>query len=81
MDDVVVKNITAKEYNDEYYPKIEAAQSFLQCFEHAIKKTDSYDEVMKQLRCIGYSEELIQTLSFALECYRRTLVAECKKNK
>lgn len=77
----MVENITVKEYNEEYYPKIEAACSFLQCFEHTIKKTDSYDEVMKQLRCIGYSEELIQTLYSALECYRSTLIAECKKNK
>ena len=76
----MTENITVKDYNEEYYPKIEAAHSFLQCFDHAIKKTDAYDDVMKQLRCIGWSEELIQTLSSALECYRNTLIAECKKN-
>lgn len=72
------RKMTVQKYNDEYYPKIEAACSFLQCFEHALQKTGSYDEVVRQLRCIGWSEELMQTLSTALECYRNTLIAECK---
>lgn len=75
----MAEKITVKEYNEEYYPKIEAALSFLQCFDHTIQKTGSYDEVMRQLRCIGWSEELMQTFSSALECYRSTLIAECKK--
>lgn len=71
--------MTVKEYNEVHHKKINAAHSFVSCLDHAVQKSGAYDEVMRQLRCIGWSEECQQTIKTALEVYRQSLLDQLKK--
>lgn len=66
--------MTVQEYNKEFLPKIDHANGFICNLEHAMQKTSDYDECMKQLQCIGWDEELKETIKTALEYYRKSML-------
>jgi hypothetical protein len=68
--------MTVKEYNKEFLPKIYHATGFIHNLEHAMQKTEDYDGAMKQLNCIGWSDELKETIWKALECYRKQAISQ-----
>lgn len=61
--------MTVEEYNKVFLPKIDHASGFVHSLEHAMQKTNDYDEAMRQLNCIGWSDELQETMKTALEFY------------
>ena len=77
--------MTIKEYNTEFYPKINRADMFIRSFESSIRHMDDTkvdkDEVYKQFRIRGYSEEVKNTISVALEFYRKVTLMGCEKEK
>ena len=64
--------MTVQEYNKEFLPKIDHANGFICNLEHAMQKTNDYEESMNQLQCIGWDEELKETIKVALEFYRKS---------
>lgn len=62
--------MTVRDYNEEFLPKIDTASVFIHSLNHAIAKTNDVDECMRQLGCIGWSEECKETIKIALEYYR-----------
>lgn len=52
-----MKNIMIKKYNEKYYPLINNTSIILHSFDHAIKKAGAYDEVMNQLKILGWNDE------------------------
>lgn len=75
--------MTIKEYNTEFLPKINRADEFVRSFESSIRHMDDMkvdkDEVLKQFKIRGYSEEVKNTISVALEFYRKSTLNSCKK--
>lgn len=55
-----MSNLTVPEYNKIFYPAWNKARSFVECFEHALQKSD--DNARKQMECIGWDEETKQFL-------------------
>lgn len=76
--------MTIKEYNTEFYPKINRADMFIRLFESGIRHMDDTkvdkDEVYKQFKIRGYSEEVKNTISVALEFYRKAILNSCKED-
>lgn len=70
-----------KEYNQTFHPLYESAICFLQNIPHAIEKTPDSDEAMKQLRCIGYNDKLVNFIRAALDSYRETTLSKLKNCK
>lgn len=68
--------MTIKEYNTEFSPKVDKAYGFICNLEHAMQKTDTYKEAMKQLQCIGWSEELKETIHTALNLYKKSILKD-----
>lgn len=64
--------MTVQEYNKEFLPIIDHANGFICNLEHAMQKTSDYEESMKQLQCIGWDNELKETIKTALEFYRKS---------
>jgi len=62
--------MTIKEYNEEFGRKISRAMCLIMVVENAFKKTNDYEGVMRELRILGWSDEMKDTLLKALECYR-----------
>lgn len=62
--------INYSEYNKVYKPRADHLVSFVKLLDGAARKSDAYEAVMKQLRCIGWSDELIQTACEAAALYR-----------
>ena len=58
--------MTVKEYN-EWYSKLNHAKSFVSCIDHALDKSDGNAKM--QFNTIGWSEELKEFLSNAIEYY------------
>lgn len=77
--------MTIKEYNKEFLPKIYKADEFVRSFESSIRHMDDTkvdkDEVLKQFKIRGYSEEVKNTISVALEFYRKVNLMGCEKEK
>ena len=71
--------MTIKEYNKQFFPKVNKAFCFISNLEHAAQKTDNYEETMKQLSCIGWDEECKETIITALEFYKNSIVEKLKK--
>ena len=75
--------MTIKEYNTEFLPKIHKADEFVRSFESSIRHMDDTkvdkNEVLKQFKIRGYSEEAKNTISVALEFYRKATLNSCKK--
>ncbi|WP_097005260.1 hypothetical protein [Lacrimispora amygdalina] len=65
--------MTIREYNKQFFPKVNKAYCFISNLEHAAQKTDNYEETMKQLRCIGWDDECRETIVQALECYKKSI--------
>ncbi len=74
-------SMTVKEYNEVHHKKINAALSFVSCLDHAAQKSGAYDEVLHQLRCIGWSEECQDTIKTALEAYEQSLLEQVSISK
>lgn len=55
--------MTVKEYN-EWYKKLNNAQSFIFCIDHALQKSD--DNARMQFLVIGWSDEMKQFLEDAI---------------
>ena len=70
--------MTIEEYNKIYHPKIMHAITFVNCLEHAMEKTGAYEECMRQLECIGWSDEVKETIKFALEHYKDACISIAK---
>lgn len=66
------RNISAKEYNEEYYWACDGAYCFVAGLEHAMQKTGAFEEAMHQLRCLGWPEHR-ETLLTAIEVYREVV--------
>lgn len=71
--------MTVKEYNTVHHPKINNAVCFVSCLEHAVQKSGAYNEVMRQLGVIGWSDECRDTIKAALSVYREHLVEQIDK--
>lgn len=67
--------MTVREYNRDFFPKIQRACEFVSLFESAIKHMDvqkvDKDEVYKQFSVRCWSEETRQTILAALAYYKR----------
>lgn len=70
-----IKPCTLTEYNKEFYPRFCNALSFVNCLNHALQKCD--EPTLKQMQCIGYSENTITFLEMALEEYKETVKEKC----
>lgn len=68
--------MTVKEYNTVYLPKIEKAESFIYCINHALDKSD--DNAKMQMRVIGWDDETAKTINEALELLRKKYQSEIK---
>lgn len=73
--------MTVKEYNTKHLSRINAAKIFLHALPHAMQKSGAYEEAMHQLRCIGWSDELVQTFKDALNCYHQSLLDQLKDER
>ena len=62
--------VNYSEFNKVYKPRADRLVSFVKLLDGAVQKSDAYEGVMKQLRCIGWSEELIQTACEAAALYK-----------
>lgn len=62
------KTISVKEYNEEYYPRINKAECFVANLNHALQKSD--ENAQMQCRVIGWDEETQKLLRMLLEKYR-----------
>lgn len=61
------------EYNKIHLPRADNMVCFIKNLNHAMQKVEipgAYDEIMHQLKCIGYSEELISVTCEAAGCYK-----------
>lgn len=68
--------MTVKEYNTVYLPKIEKAESFIYCINHALDKSD--DNTKMQMRVIGWDDETAKTINEALELLHKKYQSEIK---
>ena len=66
--------MTAQEYNHVFLPQINRAEEFVELFESSIEHMSETrvekDEVRKQFRIRGWSEETRQVILAALEYYK-----------
>ena len=66
--------MTAQEYNHVFLPQINRAEEFVELFENSIEHMSETrvdkDEVSKQFRIRGWSEETRQVILAALEYYK-----------
>ena len=66
--------MTAQEYNHVFLPRIDRAEEFVELFESSIEHMSATrvdkDEVRKQFRIRGWSEETRQVILAALEYYK-----------
>ena len=66
--------MTAQEYNHVFLPRINRAKEFVELFESSIEHMSDTrvdkDEVRKQFRIRGWSEETRQVILTALEYYK-----------
>lgn len=62
--------VNYSEYNKVYHRRGDCLYSFVKCLDHAVQKSGAYEEVMHQLKCIGWSEELIETATEAVHHYK-----------
>lgn len=66
--------MTVKEYNQEFLPKIERAEEFINLFESAIRHMDekivNKNEVKRHFKLRGYSEETKEMILIALNYYK-----------
>ena len=62
--------VNYSEFNKVYKPRADHLVSFVKLLDGAVQKSDTYEAVMKQLHCIGWSEELIQTACEAAVLYK-----------
>ena len=67
--------MTVKEYNTEFFPKIQYAREFIMLFESAIQHMDERivdkDEVMRHFKLRCWSEETKETILTALSYYKQ----------
>mgnify|MGYP001077405861 CR=1 FL=1 len=67
--------MTVREYNDRFLPQIERAREFITLFESSIRhmddKTVNKEEVRRQFKMRGWSEETKQTILDAISCYQK----------
>jgi hypothetical protein len=71
--------MTVKEYNEIYHPKIERIECFFLGLNHAMQKTEDYENAMLQLRCIGYSEEMKESVLSILKDYKKSLLDKLER--
>ena len=64
--------MTVKEYNNEFLPKVDRAWGFVDNLDSAMYKTDDRENVMKQLACIGWSDECKETIQTAVKLYKES---------
>lgn len=69
--------MTIKEYNTVYLPKIEKAESFIYCINHALDKSD--DNARMQMQVIGWDDETAKTINEALELLREKYLSKIKE--
>lgn len=68
-----------KENNNTVIHKIDSALGFIWCIDHAMQKTEDYENAMHQLKYIGYSKETVKTIELALDLYRKSILDKLKK--
>ena len=62
--------MTAQEYNQVFLTRINSAEEFVELFESSIEHKSDKDEVRKQFRIRGWSEETRQVILAAHEYYK-----------
>lgn len=67
--DSVMSRLTAKSYNDNFYPRLRRARSFANCLDNALQKGGG--DALRQCRIVGWDEDTKRFLLDALECYDR----------
>ena len=65
------KMISVQEYNNEIYPQLNNASSFISCIDHAIQKSEGDAE--NQFKCIGWNEATKQLILKALSEYQEKI--------
>lgn len=72
--------MTVKEYNEVWYPLINNSAVFLGALEHNIKKAESPEEALANLRILGWGPELKKFMNDAVNAYQKELLSQIKAN-
>lgn len=72
--------LTIKEYNETVHKQTKNADVFIANLESAIDKSGYSAEVMKQLNCIGWSEDTLHVIRKALDTYRTICKLDAQAN-
>ena len=73
MDNQVKTKPDYSEYNKVHLPRADNMVCFIKNLNHAMQKVEipgAYDAIMHQLKCIGYSEDLISAICEAASYYK-----------
>ncbi len=73
--------MTVKEYNEVWYPLINNSGVFLHALEHNIKKAESPEEALSNLRILGWGSELKKFMDDAVSAYQKILIEQVKSEK
>lgn len=68
--------MNVKEYNEGPYRETKHAESFILCLPHAIEKAGG--DALHQLLCIGWGDEVKQTILTAVRQYRKSCLKAVK---
>ena len=66
--------MTVQEYNEKWYPLINNTEVILHALEHNIKKAESPEEALSNLRLLGWNDELKAFIQQAVSVYRQQLL-------
>ena len=73
--------MTVKEYNEVWWPLINNSGVFLHALEHNIKKAESPEEALSNLRILGWGPELQKFLDDAVSAYQKVLREQIEKQE
>lgn len=73
------QTISVQKYNDEVYPEIQKALSFISCIDNAIRKSEGDAE--KQFRCIGWNDETKKLILDAIDQYNESIKTKVCQTK
>lgn len=71
--------MTVKEYNEVWYPKISNSLILLHALEHNIKKAESPEEALLNLRLLGWSSELQKFMEDAIAVYKQSILSQIQE--
>lgn len=71
--------MTVKEYNEVWYPKISHSLTLLHALEHNVKKAESPEEALSNLRLLGWYSELQKFMEDAIAVYRQSILSQIQE--